>query len=147
MSLALLQKRIDTVPRDDESAVNIVDLLLNTAVKSRVTDVHLESQRERMVVKMRIDGRLHSVAHISHDIQEQVHTRIKVLGRLASYRKHQPQDGRLEYAHNGSTYQCRVAFVPTLHGEKAVVRLPEEIKSFLSLEQARYAGYCKKRTG
>ena len=120
---------------DDNRAIHIVDLLLARAIQYRASDIHLEAKRAGLLVKYRIDGTLIVVAQLEPALTSLILTRLKVLARLVIYQKSTPQDGRIEYRLGNRTYQFRIAFMPTLHGEKAVVRLAEALDRPLGLDE------------
>lgn len=133
--LSQLPADLAAIPDDDNRAVKIVDLLLTRAIQHRASDIHLEAKRSGLVVKYRIDGTLLLVVQIESALTSLVLTRLKVLARLVIYQKNTPQDGRLEYRLGNRTHQLRVAFMPTLHGEKVVIRLAEALDRPLSLDE------------
>jgi type IV pilus assembly protein PilB len=108
-----------------------------TALNSRATDIHIEARSQETVVRTRIDGRLTLQDQYPIDLHERLITRIKILARLDIAEKRLPQDGRLVIGHDFSypNIDCRVSILPTLHGEKAVVRiLPSRLEE-LALDQ------------
>lgn len=131
--LSQLPAALAAIADDENRAVRVVDLLLTQAILHRASDVHLEAKRSGLVVKYRIDGTLLVVAQIEPALTSLVLTRLKVLSRLVIYQKNAPQDGRIEYRLGDHTHQFRVAFMPTLHGEKAVIRLAEVLDRPLAL--------------
>lgn len=135
LSLDQLPATLAAIADDENRAVHVVDLLLNQAIHHRASDVHFEAKRSALIVKYRIDGTLLVVAQIEAALTSLILTRLKVLSRLVIYQKSSPQDGRIEHRLGRHTYQFRIAFVPTLHGEKAVVRLTEALDRPLALDQ------------
>jgi len=133
--LGQLPAELAAIPDDENRAIGVVDLLLCRAIEHRASDIHLEAKRSGMVVKYRIDGTLLVVAQIEPALVSLVLTRLKVLAHLVIYQKGSPQDGRIEYRLGDRTYQLRVAFMPTLHGEKAVLRLAEVLDRPLALDE------------
>jgi type IV pilus assembly protein PilB len=108
------------------------DIAVN-ALNTRATDIHIEARSQETVVRIRVDGRLTLQSQYPIDLHERLITRIKILARLDIAEKRLPQDGRLSIGHDFSkpNIDCRVSILPTLHGEKAVVRIlpsrPEEL--------------------
>ncbi len=107
------------------------------ALNNRATDIHIEARSQETVVRTRIDGRLTLQNQYPIDLHERLITRIKVLARLDIAEKRLPQDGRLAIGHNFShpNIDCRVSILPTLHGEKAVVRILPSCLEELALDQ------------
>ena len=107
------------------------------ALNTRATDIHIEARSQETVVRTRVDGRLTLQNQYPIDLHERLITRIKILARLDIAEKRLPQDGRLVIGHDFShpNIDCRVSILPTLHGEKAVIRiLPNRLEE-LALDQ------------
>jgi type II secretory ATPase GspE/PulE/Tfp pilus assembly ATPase PilB-like protein len=107
------------------------------ALTTRATDIHIEARSQETVVRVRIDGRLTIQNQYPIDLHERLITRIKILARLDIAEKRLPQDGRLSVGHDFSrpNIDCRVSILPTLHGEKAVVRILPSRLDELALDQ------------
>jgi len=101
----------------------LVDYMLQQAVLQQASDVHLVPYREFTLVRYRIDGILTDVARILPGVQEQVTSRLKVLAEAVIYVHDRPQDGRLDLRVGDRDVDLRVAFMPTLHGERVVMRI------------------------
>lgn len=109
---------------DDEAPiVNIVDLLLHTAVDETASDIHIEPQEKDALIRYRIDGILHDVLHISRQIYQQVVSRIKVLANLRTDEHLAPQDGKIRIVHDDQPVDIRISIIPMVEGEKMVMRL------------------------
>lgn len=121
-SPASLEERIQQIsPKREQYAVEVAELLLKHAREVGASDLHLLPEATQTHgVLLRIDGVLRRVATISQ-LGSNVVTRLKVLAELLTYRTDIPQEGRIRAA--GNTAEMRVSTFPTLHGEKAVVRL------------------------
>ncbi|HUT23615.1 MAG TPA: GspE/PulE family protein, partial [Sumerlaeia bacterium] len=130
---ASVQPLLDAVPHDENRAVRVVDLLLREALRRAASDLHLECKRDVVLAKLRVDGQLHLAARIDRSMRDSLLTRLKVMAELVIYQTMTPQDGRIEIEWEGGQIQCRVAFLPTLHGEKVVVRLPERSQAEMEL--------------
>lgn len=119
---------------NDRYVVNIVDWLLNYAFDQRASDIHLEPRRENGDVRFRIDGVLHPVYQIPAVVMAAVISRLKVLGRMDVAERRRPQDGRIKTKiHSGGEVELRLSTLPTVFGEKLVMRIfdPEvTIRSF-----------------
>ena len=107
------------------------------ALNNRATDIHIEARSQETVVRTRIDGRLTLQNQYPIDFHERLITRIKILARLDIAEKRLPQDGRLVIGYDFShpNIDCRVSILPTLHGEKAVVRILPSCLEELALDQ------------
>jgi len=106
-----------------DTAVNILDELLHQALMQGASDVHFESGEKFFRVRFRIDGLLRIAATPSPHLRDAVVSRLKVLARMDIAEKRVPQDGRIQHLHLDQTIDLRVSSLPTLHGEKIVVRI------------------------
>ena len=104
-------------------AVQQLDRLLQHAMECGASDIHVESGGESFRVRFRIDGRLQVVAQPPLGVRDAMVSRIKVLARMDIAEKRLPQDGRLQFPFQGLTVDVRVSSLPTVHGEKMVLRL------------------------
>lgn len=107
------------------------------ALASRASDIHIEAGSQATVVRIRVDGLLQVQSHFSAEIHERLITRIKILARLDIAEKRLPQDGRLLIGNDFTkpNIDCRVSIIPTLYGEKAVVRILPNCIHELSIDQ------------
>ena len=103
--------------------IRFVDLLLSQAVKSRASDIHVEPQENSMSIRMRIDGLLRDMVPPSRKMQAAVVTRIKILSEMDIAERRLPQDGRFKIKATGRDIDVRVSAIPTIYGEKIVMRI------------------------
>jgi type IV pilus assembly protein PilB len=103
--------------------IRFVDLLLSQAVKSRASDIHIEPQEKSMAIRMRIDGLLREMAAPPRAMQAAVLTRVKILAGMDIAERRLPQDGRFTIKAPGRDIDLRVSAIPTIHGEKIVMRI------------------------
>ena len=103
--------------------IRLVNSILFEAVKSGASDVHIQPYENRVVVRQRIDGVLFDSFDIPKAVQEEVLTRIKVLGRMNIAEKRLPQDGRATVQVGPRVVDLRIASLPTSHNERIVIRL------------------------
>jgi general secretion pathway protein E len=116
--------RAGKLTAEDQHVVAIVDWLLQYAFDSRASDIHLEPRRETGNVRFRIDGVLHDVYQFPAPLMPAVTSRIKILGRLDVAERRRPQDGRIRTrSPDGKEIELRVAALPTVFGEKLVLRI------------------------
>jgi type II secretory ATPase GspE/PulE/Tfp pilus assembly ATPase PilB-like protein len=124
-------------PYDDSLIIRTWHEIAVTALESRASDIHIEAGSQATLVRIRVDGLLQVQAQFEISLHERLITRIKILARLDIAEKRLPQDGRLLIGPDFSKphIDCRVSILPTLYGEKAVIRiLPNSIND-LTLEQ------------
>jgi len=127
-------KSSEELPSDDQHVVNAVNHLLNYAFDQRASDVHLEPKRNSSIVRMRIDGVLHTVYKLPKNVHSAMVSRIKTLSRLDMAEKRRPQDGRIKTARKGVEAEIRVSTVPVAFGEKIVMRIMDPDILFQDLE-------------
>jgi type IV pilus assembly protein PilB len=104
-------------------AVRLVDSIIKEAVKARASDIHIEPFEKFIKVRNRIDGELHETMRSSIDVLGALVTRIKILGNLNIAEKRIPQDGRIITKVDEVDVDLRVSVLPTVHGEKVVIRV------------------------
>ena len=105
------------------SAVKPLDDLFQQALQQGASDIHFESSASNFRVRFRIDGRLQITATPPWQLRDAMVSRLKVLARMDIAEKRVPQDGRIQYPYGSEIIDLRVSSLPTLHGEKIVVRL------------------------
>jgi type II secretory ATPase GspE/PulE/Tfp pilus assembly ATPase PilB-like protein len=108
---------------DTATAVQIVNAIFAGAIQARATDIHIEPQVPRMRVRYRIDGMLFDVLTVPQPLETSLISRIKVLADMNITERRLPQDGRLSFRLDNQEYNMRVATIPTVYGEKLVLRL------------------------
>ena len=126
-----------SLSHDDSLIIRIWYEIALNAIDSRASDIHIEAGTHQTLVRFRIDGLLQISAQHPQELHERLITRIKILARLDIAEKRLPQDGRLSIGKDFSRpdIDCRVSLLPTLYGEKAVIRiLPNQIEE-LALDQ------------
>lgn len=101
----------------------IVSTILEFAVSSRASDVHIEPQDDRLRVRYRIDGILYDKLSLPRNVQEALISRIKILSEMKIDEHRIPQDGRFNFKVGGEEVDLRISTVPTVNGEKIVMRL------------------------
>ncbi len=117
----------------DDYVPSIVTLLIDQARSARASDIHLVPTESALVMHWRIDGVLHSIAGFDRDLAPRVVARLKVISGLLTYRTDIPQEGRV--SREFSRTEVRVTTFPTLHGEKAAIRLFAENDKLQKLAQ------------
>lgn len=103
--------------------VQFVNLLLSQAVQSRASDIHIEPQDKSMSVRMRVDGMLREMIPPPRKMQSAVIARVKILSGMNIAERRLPQDGRLIIKTSGRQIDVRVSVLPTIYGEKVVMRI------------------------
>lgn len=115
--------RVMAASNIEGSAVQPLDDLLQQAFQLGASDIHFESSDTQFRVRFRIDGRLLIAATPPWQLRDAMVSRLKVLARMDIAEKRIPQDGRIQYPNGTKPIDLRVSSLPTLHGEKMVVRI------------------------
>ena len=123
----------------------IVENLLDFAIQARASDIHIEPQINRIRVRYRIDGILVEKLILPKNVHDAVVSRIKIMANLKIDEKRLPQDGRFNFKSQGKEIDLRVSTLPTVHGEKVVMRLLEKNTAVPSLQDLGLTGLALKR--
>ena len=103
--------------------VRLVDVVLADAVRARASDVHVEPQAGELRIRYRVDGLLRDVMTVPRSASSATVSRIKIVSGLDIAERRRPQDGRAKLTVDGMVVEARISTLPTLHGEKVVIRL------------------------
>lgn len=114
--------------------VRLANMILEQAVKQKASDVHLEPQEEELRVRFRIDGILRDIMVVPRHLRGDVNSRIKIMANLDITERRRPQDGRMQLKIDKLTVDMRVSTLPTVYGEKIVVRVLHRSQSLLQIE-------------
>ncbi len=118
---------------DDAPIVKYVNALITQAIQDRASDIHLEPTERDLRVRYRIDGVLHEIMRSPRSIQSGVISRLKIMSDINIAERRIPQDGRLSVNANGKKIDLRVATLPTVWGEKVVMRILDNSTARLDL--------------
>lgn len=122
----------------------IVSTILEYAMKSRASDVHIEPQEDRVRVRYRIDGILYERLSLPKGVQDAVISRIKILSDLKIDEHRIPQDGRFNFKFGNEEVDLRVSVLPTTYGEKIVMRLLKKSGGVPTLSELGLNGVAQK---
>ncbi len=125
----------DAVLKVDAPVTKIVATLLKTAVDGRASDIHIEPTGEKVRVRFRVDGELHTSIVLPSNVLRALIARVKILSSLRLDEQRKPQDGRFSATISGRRVDFRVSTFPTRFGEKAVLRILDHTKGISSLEE------------
>jgi type IV pilus assembly protein PilB len=118
---------------EDAPIVRLVNAIMTQAVQDRASDVHIEPTEKDVRVRFRVDGVLHEVMHSPKNIQNGLLSRLKVMAELNIAEKRVPQDGRISMKVANRQLDLRVATLPTVYGEKIVIRILDKSQALLQL--------------
>jgi len=130
LSLDKLIARAEEAP-----VVKLVDLIIRQAIDERASDIHLELFKEKISLRYRIDGKLYEIPPPARYLHLPIVSRIKILSRLDIAEKRLPQDGSIVVKIDERPIDIRVSTIPTVYGEKAVLRILDRSSIVLSLSQ------------
>ncbi|MEI8356356.1 MAG: ATPase, T2SS/T4P/T4SS family, partial [Deltaproteobacteria bacterium] len=140
---------IDIVLDDEEKEINvqeligssevppvirIVNAIISEAIRFRASDIHIEPKAKYTVIRFRIDGLLHAKIKIPSDLHSATISRIKILAKMDISERRKPQDGRITVKAGTRIVDMRVSSMPTLSGEKIVMRILDKSASIKKLE-------------
>jgi type IV pilus assembly protein PilB len=126
---------------EDAPIVKFVNLLISQAVQDRASDIHIEPTERELRVRFRIDGVLHEVMKSPKNIQAGVISRLKIMAEMNIAERRIPQDGRLSVNITGKKIDLRVASLPTVWGEKIVMRILDNSTALLKLADLGFSDH------
>jgi len=108
---------------EDSPAVKIVNQILQHAIHQKASDIHIDPYESKVIVRYRVDGKLQTERSFPKHMQGMVNARIKIMSQMDITESRIPQDGRLKYTIDFHEVDIRVSTLPTIYGEKIVLRL------------------------
>jgi len=130
---------------EEAPIVKLVNSVIAQAVDDAASDIHFEPQAKELVARFRIDGVLHEIMSIPRRMQNGVISRLKIMADLDIAERRVPQDGRIGLIVGGKPIDMRVATLPTVYGEKIVMRLLDKSNVMLRLEDLGFSQKALKR--
>ena len=132
----------DSAKGDDEGAdiandapiIRMVNVLIQTAIKEGASDIHIEPERKNVRVRYRIDGVLYEMMTLPKFVHAPLTSRFKIMADMNIAERRLPQDGRIHIRHDGHDYDMRVNALPTVFGEKIVMRILDQGSVLIGLE-------------
>ncbi|OGE14899.1 hypothetical protein A3F00_05080 [Candidatus Daviesbacteria bacterium RIFCSPHIGHO2_12_FULL_37_11] len=123
---------------------NIINQLLEYAVKTKASDIHIEPQEDRTRVRFRIDGILHEKIILPKGVHDSLISRVKIMSVLKIDERRLPQDGRFTFTFGREEVDLRVSTVPTVYGEKVVLRLLPKSSAAPTMQELGLRGISLK---
>lgn len=138
-----INKNIKLVNENDEineivqeaPIVKLANMILKEAVDNKASDIHIEPEDKKVRIRFRIDGILTTKMVLPYQSINALISRIKIISDLDITENRLPQDGRIEKELNGEKIDMRVSTIPTIHGEKAVIRLLKKESSLININR------------
>lgn len=125
---------------DEAPLIRLVNSILHQALQNRASDIHIEPTRDEMIIRYRIDG----ILFVFHQFPRKVHppflSRLKIISGLDISQHFIPQDGSITHMHGQRMIDLRISIIPTIFGEKAVLRILHQSSQILSLEELGLLG-------
>lgn len=134
-----LSDAVEAAGDEDAPVVRFVSLLISQAIDDRASDIHIEPGEKNLVVRYRIDGVLKETQQASRAIQDGVISRLKIMAAVDIAERRKPQDGRISVHHNGRKIDLRLATLPTVWGEKIVMRILANSTESMSLQDLSFS--------
>ncbi|MEA3297522.1 MAG: GspE/PulE family protein, partial [candidate division Zixibacteria bacterium] len=125
--------------------IKLVNLIVSKAIRDRATDIHIEPDETRMRIRYRVDGAMREEAAPPKSMQGELLSRIKIAANLDVSEKRLPQDGRFMANVDDVHVDLRVSTLPTIHGEKIVVRILDRRNLLLDFSQLGFSGGVEER--
>ncbi|WFD11037.1 GspE/PulE family protein [Tepidibacter hydrothermalis] len=138
------QYEVDNITDLDEEILNdinnapvvrLVNSIIKQAIKAKASDIHIEPFEENVRIRFRVDGQLQEIMNSAKTTHSAIVTRIKIMGKMDIAEKRVPQDGRIELSIDGKEVDLRISVLPTVFGEKIVIRLLDRSSFLLSKSQ------------
>ena len=122
---------------NDAPIIKLVNLIIYQGIKAKASDIHVEPFEKRTIVRYRVDGAMHEAMSPPRKLQGAITSRLKIMASLDIAEKRRPQDGKFQVKVEGRQIDFRVSVLPTVHGEKVVLRI---LDSSNLAPQPRHAG-------
>ena len=130
---------------DDTALVKVVNTIIREAVLNDISDIHIEPRPDNVIVRVRKDGTLREYMTMPRGVAGAMAARIKIMGRLNIAERRLPQDGRVRFKDKSLEVDLRLSTLPTVYGEKAVMRILKKATSIPEIEQLGFANYNLER--
>ena len=135
----------DTSAIDDNALVKVVNNIIREAILNDISDIHIEPRPESVIVRVRKDGSLREYMTMPKATSGALAARIKIMGGLNIAERRLPQDGRIRYKDRTTEVDLRLSTLPTVYGEKIVMRLLKKATSIPEIEQLGFADHNYQR--
>jgi len=130
---------------EDAPIVRLTNLIITQAIQKQASDIHIESLKNTLRVRYRVDGILREEMTVPQNSQSALISRLKIIADLDITKRRIPQDGRVQMTFKGMQIDMRVSTLPTIYGEKVVIRLLNRDDSLLNLEKLGFRSKNRER--
>ena len=128
---------------DGSPIINLVNVVVLNAIKEGASDIHIEPDRKKMRVRCRVDGVMREVMSNRIDLHPAVISRVKVMAKMDIGERRRPQEGRIHVSAEGREIDLRVSSLPTVLGEKIVMRVLDQAQAVTTLDRLGFYGHTK----
>jgi type IV pilus assembly protein PilB len=125
----------DVEAAQEAPIIRLLDTIMREAIRNEATDIHIEPMQNGVRIRYRIDGILHEVLRLPKWLSAPLIARVKILGDMDVAEKRVPQDGRMRIEMQKKRFDVRISTIPTVNGEKAVLRLLDQTSPLMGLEK------------
>jgi len=139
------EEKEDTSAIDDNALVKVVNNIIRESVLNDISDIHIEPRPDKVVVRVRKDGSLREYMTMPKATASAISARIKIMGGLDIAERRMPQDGRVRFKDRKLEVDLRLSTLPTVYGEKAVMRILKKASNIPEIEQLGFADYNFQR--
>lgn len=126
---------LDTDPLADSPTIRLVNAIMTQGIREGASDIHIQPEEDRVRVRYRIDGHLRDAMEFGRRLAPDVISRLKIMANLDITMHRRPQDGRLRVQVDGSQVDVRVSTLPSIHGEKIVLRVLSRARGIIELDR------------
>ena len=127
-------KKLEAISKE-APVIQLVNMLIVQGVKSRASDIHVEPSEKELLIRFRVDGILRDIKSLPNKVKSAVISRIKILAKMNIAERRLPQDGRFQIKFGIRGIDLRISTIPTVFGEKVVLRLLDRSKGLLELNK------------
>ncbi len=129
----------DIETSEDAPVINIVNSLISQSIRTGASDIHLEPLENGLRVRFRVDGVLREITSFPKHTQGAIISRVKIISNMDIAEKRVPQDGRIQVQESGRSVDVRVSSLPTIYGEKIVMRILDQKAIILDVDALGYS--------
>ncbi|MCS6955069.1 MAG: ATPase, T2SS/T4P/T4SS family, partial [Candidatus Calescibacterium sp.] len=140
ISVDKLKEMVDEAP-----IVKLVNQIIFHAISDKASDIHIEPWPKEVVVRYRMDGILHEIMRIPKHLLAPMVSRIKIMSSLDIAERRKPQDGKIHLKYEGRDFDLRVSTIPTVNGEKVVMRILDKSSVMLGLDRLGFMPDIRER--
>ena len=131
-----VEKDLEEEAIKNAPSVRLIDSIIYQAISKKASDVHIEPFKEKVVVRLRIDGILQEIMKFPIIMYNSINVRIKIMAKMNITLRKTPQDGKIDYEKNGECFDFRVSSMPTVYGEKFAIRILYKSLKLINLNES-----------